>query len=63
MQARVTQRRASVWRLPLAYGVSFPVVCGALWLLCELAWRRLRHAGTADDHVSARWVENLNTER
>ncbi len=51
-----------MWRFPLAYGVSFLVIFGALWLLCELAWRRLRDAGT-DDYVSARWVENLNTDR
>ena len=52
-----------MWRLPLAYGVSFLVIFGALWLLCELVWRRLSHAGTADDYVSTRWVENVNTER
>ena len=52
-----------MWRLPFAYGVSFLVIFGALWLLCELAWRRLKDAGTADDYVSARWVENVNPER
>ena len=52
-----------MWRLPLVYGVSFFVIFWALWLVCELVWRRISHAGTADDYVSARWVENLNTER
>ena len=52
-----------MWLLPLVYGVSFLVIFGALWLVCELAWRRLKDAGTANDYVSARWVENGNTER
>ena len=52
-----------MWRLPLVYGVSFLVIFGVLWLLCELAWRWLRDTGTADDYVSASWVKDLNTER
>jgi len=51
-----------MWRLPLVYGVSFFVVLGVLWLLCQLAWRRLRDSGAADHYVSARWVEHLNTD-
>ena len=52
-----------MWRFPLVYGVSFLVIFGALWLLCELAWRRFRDSGTAADYVSAGWVENVNSER
>ena len=52
-----------MWRLPLVHGASFLVIFGALWRVCELAWRRLSRAGTADDYVSTRWVENVNTER
>ena len=50
-------------RLPLVYCVSFLAIFGSWCLRCELAWRWLRGAGTADDCVSASRVKNGNTER